>query len=157
RGVPVLLTYGMTETCSQVCTQPHGAPARAGVVGAPLPGVELRVRDGRIQVRGPMLLERYLGAPTPVDEHGWLDTGDRGVIEDDGVLRVLGRAGDTIITGGENVHPGEIEPALAAHPEVAAACVFGIDDPTWGQIVAAAVVCRGDMSAATLASDLARF
>ena len=159
RGVPALATYGMTETCSQVCTQPYGTrPAADGAmkermgelmneptgmrIGPPIPGAEVRIAGGRIQVRGPMLLDTYLGAPTPVDADGWLDTGDRGTLDTGGALRVLGRADDVIITGGENVHPGEIEPAIAAHPAVAATCVFGVADATWGQVVAAAVALR---------------
>jgi len=161
RGVPVLATYGMTETCAQVATQPYGtAPATDGRVvrvGPPLPGAELRIRDGRIQVRGPMLFERYLGAPTPIDRDGWFDTGDCGELDPGGALHVLGRADDTIITGGENVHPGEIEPAIAAHPAIAAACVFGIDDETWGQIIGAAVLCREQREPEALAEDLAGF
>jgi len=158
RGVPVLATYGMTETCAQISTQPyHTPPASDGRIGPPLPGAELRIHDGRIQARGPMLFERYLGAPTPIDEAGWFDTGDCGEIDADGVLRVLGRADDTIITGGENVHPGEIEPALIEHPAIAAACVFGIDDETWGQIIGAAVRCREQREPVALAEDLGRF
>lgn len=158
RGVPVLATYGMTETCAQISTQPYRTPpASDGRIGPPLPGAELRIRDGRIQARGPMLFERYLGAPTPIDEAGWFDTGDCGEIDADGVLRVLGRADDTIITGGENVHPDEIEPALIEHPSIAAACVFGIDDDTWGQIIGAAVLCRDQREPTALAEDLAGF
>jgi O-succinylbenzoic acid--CoA ligase len=158
RGVPVLATFGMTETCAQVATQPYGTPpALDGRIGPPLPGAELRVRDGHIQVRGPMLFERYLGAPTPIDQDGWFDTGDCGELDADGALRVIGRADDTIITGGENVHPDEIEPAIAEHPAIAAACVFGIDDDTWGQIIGAAVLCREQREPAALAADLASF
>ncbi len=158
RGVPVLATYGMTETCAQISTQPyHTPPASDGRIGPALPGAELRIHDGRIQARGPMLFERYLGAPTPIDEAGWFDTGDCGEIDADGVLRVLGRADDTIITGGENVHPGEIEPTLIEHPAIAAACVFGIDDDTWGQIIGAAVLCREQREPVALAEDLGRF
>jgi O-succinylbenzoic acid--CoA ligase len=161
RGVPVLATYGMTETCGQVATQPFGTPpatdGHAVGVGQPLPGAELRIRDGGIQVRGPMLFERYLGAPTPIDRDGWFDTGDCGRLDASGALQVLGRADDTIITGGENVHPGEIEPAIAAHPAIAAACVFGIDDDTWGQIIGAAVLCREQREPEALAEDLAGF
>jgi O-succinylbenzoic acid--CoA ligase len=158
RGIPVLATYGMTETCAQVATQPYGTPPDLdGRIGPPLAGAELRVQDGRIQVRGPMLFERYLGAPTPIDRDGWFETGDCGELDAGGALRVLGRADDTIITGGENVHPAEIEPALTAHPAIAAACVFGIDDATWGQIIGAAVLCHEQREPEALAEDLAGF
>ncbi|WP_428263524.1 class I adenylate-forming enzyme family protein [Haliangium sp.] len=143
RGLPVLLTYGMSETCAQICTQPYGTPpALDGRIGPALPGAELRIRDGRVQVRGPMLFDGYLGAPSPFDEDGWFDTGDRGQLDADGSLRVLGRSDDVIITGGKNVHPAEVEPALVAHPDITGACVFGLADPLWGHVIAAAVVCR---------------
>jgi o-succinylbenzoate---CoA ligase len=178
RGVPLLVTYGMTETCSQVCTQrPGTGAAETGCVGPPLPGVELRVGSGegigRIQVRGPMLFRGYLAnyladylADEPgaavdaaVDRAGWFDTGDRGWLDQGGSLHVLGRDDDTIITGGENVHPSEIEDALTAHPAISAACVFGVPDPSWGQLVAAAVVCRDGSPALDPGhvADLARF
>jgi O-succinylbenzoic acid--CoA ligase len=182
RGVPVLVTYGMTETCSQMCTQrPGTGVAESGCVGVPLPGVELRVMPGdgagRIQVRGPMLFRGYLHdelgdeqigelpdeqgreAGAAVDSAGWFDTGDRGWIDEHGAVHVLGRDDDTIITGGENVHPAEIEDVLTAHPAILAACVFGVPDPTWGQLVAAAVVCRHGLPAmdASHVTDLAMF
>lgn len=157
RGVPILLSYGMSETCAQICTQPYGTrPARDGRIGPPIAGAELRIRGGRIQARGPMLFERYLGP----QEHSqrWFDTGDCGHLDPDGTLRVLGRADDTIITGGENVHPGEIEPTLAAHPDVHSACVVGLDDRVWGQIVVAALVCHAPPpDPITWAAALARF
>ena len=121
--IPVLSTYGMTETCSQVCTQPL---AEAGTVsadaGPALSGVELRIDDGEILVRGPMVAAR-----------GWLRTGDRGRLDERGRLHVFGRADDTIITGGENVDPDEVENALGRDPAVAGACVFGVPDPEWGR------------------------
>src|SRR5690606_16223729 len=102
----------------------------------------------------------YLGAAPAVDRAGWFDTGDRGFIDESGDLHVLGRDDDIIITGGENVHPGEIEDALTAHPAIAAACVFGVPDAAWGQLVAAAVVCRDSAPASgmddAVRADLAR-
>jgi acyl-CoA synthetase (AMP-forming)/AMP-acid ligase II len=153
----VVRTYGMTETCSQLCTQPY---ATAGTVqdgvGPPVSGAELRVDGGRILARGPMLMSGYLdGSPPPLDADGWLDTGDRGALDERGWLHVAGRGDDTIISGGENVHPAEVEATLVACPEVAAACAFAAPDPTWGQIVAAAVVPRGDGPAALEAIDRA--
>lgn len=157
-GVPVLTTYGMTETCAQICTQPADSSAALdGRIGLPLPGVKLRIANGRVLVHSPTLFEGYLGAPTPIDEHGWFDTGDSGELADDGALRVFGRDDDTINTGGENVHPGEIEPVVAAHPQVSSACAFGVPDETWGQIVAVAVVSRGSVAPAEIADSLAEF
>jgi O-succinylbenzoic acid--CoA ligase len=129
RGLPVHTTYGLTEACSQVVTG-----------GRALHGVELRISaDERIQVRGPMLMTGYLGEP-PLPPGAWLDTGDLGELDGDGVLRVHARRTDLIVTGGENVYPAEVEDALAALPGIHAACVFGIPDETWGQLVAALLV-----------------
>lgn len=134
RGVPVLVTYGMTETFGQVATarQPGGPLAL-------LPGVILdagtRDAPARITLRGPMLATRYLdGAPIAPA----FVTADLGFVED-GTLHVLGRVDDMIITGGENVHPRRVEDVLAACPGVRAACAFAVPDAHWGQIVGAAI------------------
>lgn len=128
---PLRPTYGLTEACSQVTLDGH-----------PLPGVEVRVRSGRIQVRGPTLFSGYLG-DTPRDPSDWFDTGDTGAFDADGRLVVHGRADDMILSGGENVYPAEVEAILADCPAVSAACVFGVPDPEWGEIVAAALVPSG--------------
>lgn len=145
RGVPVLLTYGLTETCAQVATQRPGVTPGAG--GAPpLLGVELRLIEGHIQVRGPGLLTAYYpraAHPAPLLPDGWFETGDLGRIDETGNLHVLGRWDDRIITGGETVHPREVETALEEHPAILEACVFGAPDERWGQTVAAALVARG--------------
>jgi O-succinylbenzoic acid--CoA ligase len=124
-GLPVMPTYGMTETCSQIATAEPGER-----LARPLPGVELRISDeGEILARGPM-----------VAAEGWLHTGDRGRLTDDGLLEVEGRMDDVIVTGGENVAAREVEEALLAHPRVAEAAVIGVDDPEWGKAVTAFVV-----------------
>lgn len=154
RGVRALATYGMTEMCSQVATQRRGIPAHHDV-GRPLHGVELRLAGddgdaveagevGRITVRGPMRMRGYWGHPPLADEE-WFDTGDLGSLDADGVLSIHARRTDLIVTGGENVYPAEVERALESHPSVAAALVFGVPDPVWGQRVAAAVVPRGEV------------
>lgn len=122
-------TYGMTETGSGVVYD-----------GRPLDGVEIDVVDGRIRLRGPMLFRAYRSGDTARDAKGWFDTGDLGRWLDDGRLHVEGRAGDLIITGGENVWPEAVERALADHPDVAEVMVRGVDDPEWGQRVEAVVV-----------------
>jgi o-succinylbenzoate---CoA ligase len=123
KAVPVLPTYGMTETCSQIWT------------GKPLPGVEITTApEGELLVRGPMV------APKAVADDGWLHTGDRGGIDDDGNLTVEGRIADTIVTGGENVAVAEVEEALISHPLVDDVAVVGRPDPEWGQTVTAFVV-----------------
>jgi o-succinylbenzoate---CoA ligase len=125
-GVPVAATYGLTEACSQVTT-----------LGAPLFCTRVRVaRDGEILVSGPTVAP---GAG-PV-----LATGDLGEWNADGALRVVGRKADTIITGGENVAPAEVEAVLEAHPEVEEAAVHGRPDDEWGEAVVATVVARGEV------------
>ncbi len=144
RRIPVLPTYGMTETCAQVATVPPGLPIDAAHgCGPPLPGVELRVVDGRIEVRGPTLFSGYeppAGPPFPAD--GWFATRDLGHLDACGFLHVSGRVDELVIVGGENVEPGEVEAALEASPWVAAALAFGIPDPVLGEVVGAALVRR---------------
>jgi O-succinylbenzoic acid--CoA ligase len=123
-GLPLLQTYGMTETASQVVTG-----------GRPLEGVEVRTsKDGEVLLRGPMV------AKSALNEDGWLHTGDRGHLDDAGFLWIEGRIGDTIITGGENVAAAEVEEALLSHPAVSDAGVVGRPDDEWGQVVTAYVV-----------------
>jgi O-succinylbenzoic acid--CoA ligase len=124
---PVIPTYGMTETCSQVWT------------GKPLPGAEIvNGPEGELLIRGPMV------APNAIAEDGWLHTGDRGHIDEEGNLTVEGRIADTIVTGGENVAAAEVEEALLSHPAVQDAAVVGRPDPEWGQAIHAFVVVDGD-------------
>ena len=146
RRLPVVITYGCTETCSQVVATPYEHrfdAARCGA-GRPLPGAQVRVIDGHIEVRGPMRMAGYAGE-APLDPQAWFDTGDLGEFDAEGFLHVKARAGDLIITGGENVYPAEVERALEAFPGIAAAGVFGVADDTWGQVVAAALVTRGQL------------
>jgi len=118
-GIPVAESYGMTEAASQAVTE-----------GVPLPGVRVELgEDGEIVLAGPTIAG---GGPLP--------TGDLGAWDAQGRLRVLGRRADTIITGGENVTPQEVEQVLLAHPEVEDAAVVGGPDPEWGEAVVALVV-----------------
>jgi O-succinylbenzoic acid--CoA ligase len=135
-GLPLLQTYGMTETSSQIATLPAAeAVAGLGSAGRPLEGVELTTTSlGELLVRGPMVARSALA------DDGWLHTGDRGHVDEGGFLRVEGRIGDTIITGGENVAAAEVEEALLSHPAVSDAGVVGVPDPEWGQVVTAYVV-----------------
>jgi len=145
RALPVLTSYGLTETCSQVSTlafpPPASIPLKQGVVGVgfPLPGVEIRVVGGLIEVRGPTLFSGYLGQPSPFDGDGFFHTGDRGEFDTKLGLFVFGRESELIITGGENVDPSEVEHALIACEGVEAAMVFGVPDPLFGERVAAAL------------------
>ncbi|HEU4733170.1 MAG TPA: AMP-binding protein [Kofleriaceae bacterium] len=140
RGVPFLTTYGMTESLGQLATAPLDRAGDPTAPLIPLPGVTLEAGTAAapapIIVRGSMLATRYLDG-TPIAPA--FTTADLGGL-DRGVLHVAGRADDVIITGGENVHPSEIEAVLAATPGVRAACAFGVRDERWGQVVGAALV-----------------
>jgi O-succinylbenzoic acid--CoA ligase len=141
RGLPVLQTYGMTETCSQIATLGAAEAARMnGSAGRPLPGVELSISaGGEILIRGPMVARGALDAAD-----GWLHSGDRGRLDDRGYLWVEGRLKDVIVTGGENVACAEVEQVLEEHPAVAEAAAVGVPDPEWGEIVTAFVVPGGE-------------
>lgn len=142
-GYPVALTYGLTEAGSQVATAtPDETRADVATVGRALDGVELRIDDrDRICVRGPTLATAIVGEGSlPIDDDGWLVTGDVGALDENGVLRVGGRADTRIITGGVNVDPLEVERALTALDGVKEACVVGRPDPEWGMRVEAVVV-----------------
>jgi O-succinylbenzoic acid--CoA ligase len=123
-GVPVAYSYGMTEACSQIATN-----------GWPLLGTEIQIGEGQeVLVRGRTVAAGALALD------GWLHTGDLGVFDDEGRLVIRGRKADTIITGGENVVPDEIEAVLLEHPAVHDAAVVGRSDPEWGEVVVARVV-----------------
>jgi acyl-CoA synthetase (AMP-forming)/AMP-acid ligase II len=156
--------YGLTETSSTIAVlgpDDHRAAmsgdqvarARLGSVGRLLPGIEAQVRapdgtvlpagtTGDVYVRGPQVSGEYRGARSGLDDGGWLATRDRGWTDDGGYLFIEGRADDTIIRGGENVAPAEIEDVLLEHGAVAEVAVVGIPDERWGQSIAAAVVPR---------------
>ncbi len=137
-GVPVSMTYGLTESCSQVTTTPVASLA-AGELGAgpPLFCTDVQIAsDGEILVSGPTV------APGSLAGDGRLHTGDLGTLDERGVLAVLGRKADTIISGGENVAPSEVEAVLEAHPDVLEAAVVGLPDERWGEAVTAIVVAR---------------
>jgi len=129
-GVPVAPTYGMTEGCSQIAT-----------FGVPLHGVQLRLEGQEIVVRGPNFARNAL------DADGWLRTGDLGAFDPHGRLRIIGRKSETIVSGGENVAPTEVEAVLLEHPAVADAGVFARPDEEWGERVAARVVLRAGQRA----------
>jgi O-succinylbenzoic acid--CoA ligase len=142
RKVPALATYGCTEACSQIATQTSAQSGRPGS-GAPLLGIEVRTKEGEIQVHGAVLMDGYVGeeqTDAPWTADGWLRTGDFGSILPDGQLLVRGRIDDLIVTGGENVAPQEVEAWLETVPGIASACVFSLPHDEWGEEVVAAVV-----------------
>jgi acyl-CoA synthetase (AMP-forming)/AMP-acid ligase II len=157
--------YGLTETSSTVCLlgpDEHRLAmysddpvwtARLSSVGLPVPGIEVRITDesgadvgidspGEIQVRGAQVSGAYADTESKTDADGWLRTGDRGWLDVDGYLFCEGRADDTIIRGGENIGPAEIEDALLTHDAVSAAAVVGLPDEEWGERIVAAVTLR---------------
>jgi O-succinylbenzoic acid--CoA ligase len=137
-GVPVAPTYGMTEACSQIAT-----------FGLALHGVELAIaEDGEVRVRGSVV------APGALGPDGWLSTGDLGRLTAAGRLEIVGRKADTIVSGGENVAPAEVEATLLEHPAVSDAGVFARPDPEWGEVVCATVVLSADRGAEPVGSEV---
>ncbi len=153
-NLPIMPTYGMTETASQITTLlPHEVAIKRGSSGLPLFGNRLRIVDlddstqdlaigmiGQILVQGANVMKGYLNKNTTILQDGWLHTGDLGYLDRDGYLYVVSRRSDLIISGGENIYPTEIEAILLEHPMIAEACVVGIGDREWGEIVAAVIV-----------------
>lgn len=135
-GWPILRTYGLTEACSQVATD--RTPRSRGPLQL-LPHVEASVgEDGCLALRGDCLFSGYWGHP-PQDPDSWFTTTDVAVVSADHVV-ISGRADEVLISGGENIHPAEVDAALAGAPGVAHACTFGRESTVWGQELCAVVV-----------------
>ena len=147
-GQRVIERYGMTETV-MLTSNPYDGERKAGTVGLPLHGVELRLGAGNeIEVRGPNVFAGYWRRPDATadcfseaaDGHRpWFRTGDIGELDPDGYLRIVGRAKELIITGGYNVYPREIEDVLRGHPAVVDVAVVGEPSEEWGEVVTAFV------------------
>lgn len=161
-GWPLCVSYGLSEAASQVatlCLGPGDADPPPGLVGPPLPGVELCVVDaagrptadeGRIRLRGPSVMLGYARPGLQPGEGlhgGWLETGDLGRLDAEGRLQVLGRHDDVIVSGGENIHPLQVEALLSACPGLREAAVAGAPDPVWGERVTAVVAGDVDLEA----------
>jgi long-chain acyl-CoA synthetase len=133
-GLPIAEGYGMTEVTLCTTLNPVGA-IKVGTVGRPIPGVEVRIAsDGEILVKAPNVCAGYWGRPDAtaelIDPDGWLHTGDLGILDADGYLRISGRKKDLIITAyGKNISPSEIETALRHEPLISQAVVVGDDRP----------------------------
>jgi O-succinylbenzoic acid--CoA ligase len=139
---PVTFTYGFTEAASQICTQELGRPGSEMErdVGRPLPGTEVALDgSGRISVRGPTMMNRYLGSPKRSPDE-WFVTQDFGHWDEEDRLVIRGRADNMIISGGENVAAERVEDSLEALPTIREAVVFGVPDLEWGQKIAALLV-----------------
>jgi len=154
-GHTLLERYGMTEI-GMALSNPLKGERVPGFVGTPLPQVEVRLVDengnplppgtsGEIQVKGPSVFLEYWQRPEETQasfRHGWFSTGDVAIVED-GMYRILGRKSTDIIkTGGYRVSALEIEEVLRTHPVIKDCAVIGVEDPEWGERVAAALVCR---------------
>lgn len=146
RNLPVMQTYGMTETASQIATLlPEDALRKIGSAGKPIAPTEIRItRHQEIEVKGPTVMNGYFNNPEATTStftaDGYLKTGDLGRIDSDGYLYVLDRRSDLIISGGENVYPAEVEAALLSISGITEAGVVGRFDPTWGQVPVAFIV-----------------
>lgn len=155
--------YGLTETSSTIAVltpddhraalaaTDESAIRRLGSVGQPVPGIEIEIRaqdgtvlgpgqTGELFVRGEQVSGKYTDIGSVLDEHGWFPTKDVAHLDEAGYLFIGGRSDDTIIRGGENIAPAEIEDVLVEHPHVHDCAVVGADDPEWGQIIVAVVV-----------------
>jgi acyl-CoA synthetase (AMP-forming)/AMP-acid ligase II len=155
--------YGLTETSSTIAVltpddhraaqaaSDASAAKRLGSVGRPVPGIELQIRDkdgtvlgpgetGELFVRGEQVSGRYTGIGSVLDGDGWFPTRDVALLDEEGYLFIGGRSDDTIIRGGENIAPAELEEVLIEHPQVRDVAVVGVDDPQWGQAIVAVVV-----------------
>lgn len=158
--------YGLTETSSTIAVLgpddhrtafaaadagDEAVARRLGSVGQPVPAIEVQIRaddgtvlgagePGELYVRGEQVSGRYTGIGSVLDDEGWFPTKDVAYLDADGYLFIGGRSDDTIIRGGENIAPAEIEDVLVEHPHVHDCAVVGADDPQWGQIIVAVVV-----------------
>jgi len=173
RATDFVNAYGLTETSSTIAilgpedhrlaveSEDPKHRARLRSAGRPVPSIRLEIRDaddqqvlpgevGEVLVSGEQVSGEYVGQGSTRNAQGWLRTGDRGWLDDDGYLYLEGRSDEVIIRGGENIAPAEIEDALLRHPEIAEAAVVGLADQQWGERVAALVTCR---SAAALTED----
>lgn len=153
RNIPVLQTYGMTETASQTTTlSSEDAIRKLGSAGKPLFFADVRIdgeeKMGEICIKGPHVTKGYIGVAETKKPllDGWLHTGDVGYLDEEGYLFVVDRRSDLIISGGENIYPAELEQALVKHPAVVEAGVTGRQDDKWGQVPIAFVVVKEQVS-----------
>jgi len=157
-GKGITNVYGLTETSPMATVTPWTAADKAGTVGVPLPGTDLRIVDvesgttelppgekGEVAFKGPQVMQGYYNRPdetAAVLKDGWLYTGDIGFVDADGFLTLVDRKKDMIIAGGYNIFPNEIDDVLFEHPQILEACTIGVPDDYRGETVKAFVVCK---------------
>jgi long-chain acyl-CoA synthetase len=164
----------MTETCGACASlapewhTPDADATRQRSAGQAMPLAELKIvapdgserlrgEAGEVAIRGPQIMLGYWQDPKSTSlavRDGWMFSGDIGVMDEHGFVRIVERLKDMIISGGENIYSGEVENAIAVHPAVVACAVIGLPDPRWGERVHAIVVTRPDARGAALQHDL---
>ena len=145
RGVVVGQIYGATETAPiATVLLREDAVRKPGSAGKPAAHCEVKLVEGEIWVRGPALMRGYWPDYSGLTADGWFRTGDLARIDEEGFYWIVGRSKDVIISGGENVHPAELENVLADCPGIAEAAVVGIADPKWGEAACACIVLKDD-------------
>ena len=144
-GYPVVHSYGLTETASQIV-----------VMGRALDGVQLRVRRGRLEVRGPMLMRDYLPphSDAAIGADGWLQTQDRARLHADGRVSILGRSDSVIISGGENIDLQKVEAGVQRCSGVKLCVALGLPHPEWGQELVALVLGAPGLDGARLRAEV---
>jgi long-chain acyl-CoA synthetase len=154
-GITLTEGFGMTESSPVVSVNPLRGNARIGTIGMPVPSTWVRICDednnelplgqaGEIQVKGPQVMKGYYEKPdataSTITPEGWLRTGDVGVMDEDGFVKIVDRIKDMILVSGFNVYPNEIEEVLASHPKVLEAAAIGVPDEKSGEAVKVFVV-----------------
>jgi long-chain acyl-CoA synthetase len=154
-GVTLTEGFGMTEASPVVSVNPLRDKARIGTIGMPVPSTYVRICDeqnnelvlgeaGEIQVKGPQVMKGYYNKPdataSTITKDGWLKTGDVGVMDEDGFIKIVDRIKDMILVSGFNVYPNEIEEVLSFHPKVLEAAAIGVQDERSGEAVKVFVV-----------------
>jgi len=143
RGVPVGQIYGCTETAPiAIVLLKEDALRKVGSTGKPAPHCEVKRVDGEIWVRGPAVMRGYWPDYSGLTPDGWFRTGDLARVDEDGFWWIVGRSKEVIISGGENIHPAELENVLADCPDIVEAAVVGVEDPKWGEAACACVVSK---------------
>ena len=165
KNIPIMPSFGMTETCSQIVAVPTDEVAnKIGAAGYPLHDVAIKIGDpkmapgevGEIFIQGPSVIQSYLNhsQTSAWTQDGWFNTGDLGYLDGDGALYVKSRLSELIISGGENIYPSEVEQVLLQHPSIQEAAVVGREDVRWGQVPTAYIQVSSQVTLAMLQSYL---